>query len=423
MDENHMRIAIRILVLSLFLAPLSGSVAGDWPQFRGPDRDGISKETGLLRAWPEGGPQVLWSTPVGQGYSAAAIHSGRVYFNDYDEATFEFLVRCLTLDEGKELWRFKEPRRIRPNHGITRSVPATDGKYVFALDPKAVLHALDAETGKELWRKNFVKDYGAKIPPWYNGQNPLIEKDRVLVAPVGTSALVVALDKATGKEIWSTPNPEGWLLSHASLMPAKLGGVDQYLFSVLQGTVGIAAADGKLLWHFPFKFNISVSPSPLALDAERVYVTAAYDSGGAMFRVKRDGDSFTTEEIFGHASDVWNSEVQTPVLFDGHMFAVGKKKRGLFSCLDFDGKQVWTSEGHASFGLGSFLLADGMFFILEGKTGLLRLLEAGTEGYKQLASAQILGGHDVWGPPALSDGKLVIRDFGRMVCLKVKSDG
>jgi len=408
------------LLPALCLASLTVAVAADWPQFRGPNRDGVSTETGLLRSWPEGGPEVVWSTDVGQGYSSASIHGGKVFFNDYDEATSEFLVRCLTLDEGKELWRFKEKRRIRPNHGITRSVPATDGKFVFALDPKATLHALDAATGEELWRKNFVKDYGAKIPPWYNGQNPLIEKDRVVVAPAGPEALVVALDKATGKELWRTPNPEGWLLSHASLMPAKLGGVDQYLFSVLEGTVGVSAADGKLLWHFPFKFNISVSPSPLALDSERVYVTAAYDSGGAMFRVKKGEGGFTTEQIFGHAADEWNSEVQTPILFKNHMFAVGKKKRGLLTCLDFDGKPVWTSEGQASFGLGSFILADGMFFILEGKTGLLRLLEASTEGYKELAQAQILGGHDVWGPPALSGGKLVIRDFGRMVCLKVK---
>ena len=411
---------ICLVLTVLLLLPGATAMAANWPQFRGPDRNGKSPETGLLRTWPDGGPEVLWETELGQGYSSPAIYDGKVYFNDYDEATFEFLVRCLTLDEGKELWRFKEKRRVRPNHGITRSVPATDGKYVFSLDPKAVLHALDAETGKEIWRKNFVQDYGSKIPPWYNGQNPLIEDDKVLVAPVGTSALIVALDKATGKEIWTTPNPEGWLLSHSSLMPAKLGGVDQYLFSVLQGTVGISAADGKLLWHFPFKFNISVSPSPLAIDDERVYVTAAYDSGGAMFRVKRDGDKFTTEEIFGHASNTWNSEVQTPILFKAHMFAVGKKKRGLFTCLDYDGKQVWSSDGKAYFGLGSFILADGMWFILEGKTGMLRLLEASTEGYKELASAQILGGHDVWGPPALSDGKLVIRDFGRMVCLKVK---
>jgi len=401
----------------LFATPLS---AGDWPQFRGPNRDGISSETGLLRQWPEGGPEVLWSTPVAQGYSAAAIHSGRVYFNDYDESTFEFLVRCLTLDDGKELWRFRESRRIRPNHGITRSVPATDGKYVFSLDPKAVFHALDAETGKEIWRKNLVQEYGTRIPPWYNGQNPLIEDDKVIVGPAGPSALLVALDKASGKEIWRTPNPEGWLLSHASPMPAKLGGVEQYLFSVLQGTVGIAADDGKLLWHFPFKFNVSVSPSPLAIDSELVYATAAYDSGGVMFRVKRNGEAFTAEETFVHPPAEWNSEVQTPILFRDHLFAVGKKKRGLFTCLDLDGKQVWNSDGKAYFGLGGFILADGMFYILEGKTGLLRLLEADTGGYKELANAQILGGHDVWAPPALSDGKLVIRDFERMVCLKVK---
>jgi outer membrane protein assembly factor BamB len=414
------RLRIGLTLVALSLVPGVATLAADWPQFRGENRDGISIETGLLRAWPDGGPEVLWKIPVGQGYSSAAIHDGRVYFNDYDEAALEFLIRCVTLDEGKELWRFKEKRRIRPNHGITRTVPAVDGKYVFSIDPKATLHVLDAATGKELWRKNFVQDYGAKIPPWYNGQNPLIEDDRIIVAPVGPDALVVALEKATGKEIWRTPNPEGWLLSHASPMPAKLLGVDQYLFSVLQGTVGVAAADGKLLWHFPFKFNVSVSPSPLAIDSERVYVTAAYDSGGAMFRVKKNSDTYTTEKIFVHAADEWNSEVQTPILFKNHMFAVGKKKRGLFTCVDFDGKQVWNSEGHAYFGLGSFILADGMFYILEGKTGMLRLLEASTEGYKELASAQILSGHDVWGPLALSDGKIVMRDFGQMVCIKVK---
>jgi len=407
-----------VCAAALALATPGGTA--DWPQFRGPDRDGISKETGLLRTWPAGGPKVLWTVPVGQGYSAAAIVAGKVYFNDYDESAGDYLIRALSLADGKELWRFTEKRRIRPNHGITRTVPATDGKYVFSLDPKAVLHALDAATGQELWRKDFVKDYGSKIPPWYNGQCPLLEKDRVIVAPVGQKALVVALDKATGKEIWTTPNPDGWVLSHSSLTPATLGGVKQYMFSVLQGTVSVAAADGKRLWHFPFKFNLSVSPSPLPVDSSRVYVTGAYEAGGAMFRVKKTASGFTTEEVFVHAPEDWNSEVQTPILYKDHMFAVGKKKRGLFTCLDLDGKQVWDSGGQASFELGSFILADGMFLILEGKTGMLHLLEASTTGYKELASAQVLSGHDVWGPLALSDGKLVIRDLEKMVCLDLK---
>ncbi len=418
------------LALLILLATVPAA-ADDWPQFRGPNRDGISKETGLLREWTEGGPEVLWSLAVNQGYAAAAIHGGRVYFHDYDSASSEWLAKAVTLEEGKELWVHRETRRIRPNHGITRTVPAVDGKYVFSLDPKATFHAFDAASGEELWRKNLVQEYGTKIPPWYNGQCPLIEDDRVLIA-TGGETLAVAFDKASGEEVWRAPNPEGWAMSHASLMPAKLGGVDQYLYTTLFGAHGIAAADGELLWHFPFKFNISASPSPLALDSERVYITAGYDSGGAMVRVKNAGGTsprrgangrFSAEEVFGHAADEWNSEVQTPIVFEGHMFAVGKKRRGLFTCLDADGKQVWTSDGHASFGLGSFLLADGMFFILEGKTGMLRLLEANTREYKELASAQVLGGHDVWAPLALSDGKLVVRDLEKMVCLQVAKEG
>jgi outer membrane protein assembly factor BamB len=408
-------LAAASLLLLAFPAP-----AADWPQFRGPNRDGVSPETGLLRAWPAGGPKVVWSTPVGQGYAAAAIHGGRVYFNDYDEVTSDYLIRCLSLADGKELWRYREQRRIRPNHAITRTVPATDGRYVFSLDPKAVLHALDAATGRELWRKDLVQEYGTQIPPWYNGQCPLVEKDRLVIAPVGKAALFVALDKAGGKELWRTPNPDGWLLSHSSPMPARLGGVDQYLLSVLEGAFGVAAADGKRLWHFPFKFNLTVAPSPLVVDSERVYVTGAYDAGGAMFRVKKSGNAFTTERVFVHTPQEWNSEVQTPVQFQQHLFAVGKQKRGLFTCVGLDGKRVWTSEGRASFELGSFILADGMFLILEGKTGMLRLLEANTTQYKELASAQVLTGPDVWAPLALSEGKLVIRDLGRMVCLDLK---
>jgi hypothetical protein len=203
-------------------------------------------------------------------------------------------------------------------------------------------------------------------------------------------------------------------------MPARLAGVDQYLLSVLEGTFGVAAADGKRLWHFPFKFNLAVPPSPLAVDTERVYVTGPYDSGGALFRVTRSAQGFTTERVFGHAAAEWNSEVQTPILFQKHLFAVGKKKRGLFTCVDLAGKQVWTSDGRASFELGSFILADGMFLILEGRTGMLRLVEANTREYRELASAPVLSGPEVWAPLALSDGKLVVRDLGRMVCLDLR---
>ncbi len=392
--------------------PIQGA---DWPQFRGPGRDGISKETGLLRKWPAAGPKVLWTVPVTQGYAGAAIVAGRVYHHDYDQASSEWRVYCRNLSDGKEIWRFAERRRIRPNHGITRTVPAVDGKYVFSFDPKSILHCLDAKTGKEIWRKSLVSDYKSKIPPWYHGQCPLMEKDRIIIA-TGGDAIMVALEKGTGKEIWRAANPDKLLLSHTSVMPAVLGGVKQYLYCTLKGPLGISAKDGKQLWSYERKFNVAVATSPLAIDAERVLMTSGYDSGTVMIRVK----SNSAEKVFDWTGNEWNSEVHTPIVHKGHFFAVGKKRRGLLTCMSFDGKPVWDSDGKAAFGLGGYLLADGMFFILEGRTGMLRLVEASTSGYKELASAQVLGGHDVWTPPALSDGKLVIRDMTKMVCLDVR---
>lgn len=414
-----MRYMLAVIAVACTTCRIHSASAQNWPQFRGPNRDGISTATGLLREWPEGGPKVLWTTEVCQGYAAGAIYDGRVYFNDYDRQSNEWLVRCLTLAEGDELWRFRYAKKIRPNHGITRTIPAVDGKYVFSLDPKCVFHCLDARTGDQIWHKSLVQQYKTRIPRWYAGQCPLIEQDRVLIATGGPQVLATALDKATGKPIWETPNPEGWPMSHASLMPAELGGVKQYVYCTQAGLVGISAADGNLLWSFPHKFSTAVAPSPLPIGSDRVFMTSGYGAGSVMIRVKRDRDRFTAEQVFELDDTEWNSEVHTPILYKNHLFAVGRKKRGLFTCLDLEGKQVWTSEGHATFGLGSFFLADDMFLILEGKTGMLRLLEASTTGYKELAHAQVLNGHDVWGPMALSNGKLVLRDMGKMVCIQV----
>jgi outer membrane protein assembly factor BamB len=400
-------------------ALLRAAPATDWPQFRGADRTNISRETGLLRKWPAAGPKRLWSVPVEQGYAGAAIVAGRVYHHDYDVKTSEWIVNCRSLADGKPVWQFREAREIRPNHAITRTVPAVDGRFVISLDPKAVLHCLDARTGKPVWRKSLVTEYKAMIPNWYNGQNPLQESDRVIVA-TGGAAILVALDKATGKEIWRTPNPGQLLMSHASVMPAVLGGVRQYLYGTLAGPLGVSAKDGKLLWSYPRKFNVAVAPSPIAVSDELVFMTASYDAGSVMVRVRRVGGAYQAEPVFDFKNNEWNSEVHTPIVYQGRMFAVGKKKRGLFTCLGLDGKEVWTSEGKASFGLGGFLLADGMFFAMDGDTGRLHLIEAGLKGYNELASAQVLAGQEVWGPMALSDGKLVLRDLTRMICLEVR---
>jgi outer membrane protein assembly factor BamB len=404
-------------------------MGGDWPQFRGPNRDNISTETGLLRTWPASGPRVLWKIPVCEGYAGAAIKDGRIYLNDYNEAKKEHLVRCISLANGKDLWQWSYPVEIRPNHGITRTVPAVGLNLVFSLDPKCRFHALDAKTGKLIWEKNLVQEYKATIPGWYAGQNPLLDGDRVLVATGGV-ALAIAFDQATGKEVWRSPNPAKDLMTHASLMPTTIGGIRQFLYLTINKVVGIAAADGQLLWSSPFTAKIAAVPSPVSIGDGRVFVTSGYEAGSAMYQVQKTASGFTVRKLYELTSMQFNSEVHTPVLYRNHLFAVGSTTRGRFTCLSLDGKIVWQSpvvSGNAgasrTFYFGGFLLADGMFFILDGRTGMLRLIEASINQYKELASAQILEGEDVWGPMALSDGKLIIRDMNQMVCLQVGPSG
>jgi outer membrane protein assembly factor BamB len=403
-------------------------LGGDWPQFRGPNRDNISTETGLLRSWPAGGPKVLWKISVCQGYAGAAIKGGRVYVNDYDDVKKEHLVRCLSLADGKEIWRWSYPVEIRPNHGITRTVPAIGQKMVFSLDPKCRFHAFDARTGKLVWQKNLVQEYKATIPGWYAGQNPLLDGNLVLLA-TGGDALIVAFDQETGKEVWRAPNPGKDLMSHSSLMPATIGGVKQYLYLTMNKIVGIAEG-GQLLWNSPFTAKMAAAPSPVSIGDGRVFVTSGYEAGSVMYMVEKSASGFAPRKLYDLTAMQFNSEVHTPILYQNHLFAVGSKTRGRFTCLGLDGKIVWQSPvasgdpaGSRTFELGGFLLADGMFYILDGKSGMLRLIEASTKGYNELASAQILEGEDVWGPMALSDGKLIIRDMNKMVCLQVGKGG
>ena len=405
---------------------ISISVFGaDWTQFRGGDRTNISPEKGLLRSWPAQGPKVLWKTSVCEGYAGPAIKDGKVYLNDYNAEKKEHLVRCLSLANGKDLWSWSYPLEVRPNHGITRTVPAVGNKLIFSLDPKCRLHALDAQTGKLIWEKNLVQEYKATIPGWYAGQNPLIDGDRLILA-TGGDAMVVAFDQATGKEIWRTPNPSKELMSHSSLMPTVIGGVKQYLYLTMKNLFGLAADGGQVLWSAPFTGRMVVVPSPVSIGDGRIFVTSGYEAGSAMYQVGKSASGFSAKKLYALTSAQFNSEAQTPILYKDHLFAVSSKTRGRFSCVRLDGTVAWQSpvvSGDANssrtFDLGAFLLADGMFFILDGRTGMLRLLDANTTEYRELASAQILKGEDVWGPMALSDGRLIIRDMAQMVCLQV----
>jgi outer membrane protein assembly factor BamB len=415
------RFTVLVVVLGLSSTLIA---AQDWPQFRGPNRDNIaSAESGLLRSWPAGGPEVLWRVPVAEGYAGPAVKGDRLYINDYDVEKGEHWVRCLSMTDGKDLWGWRYAIAIRPNHGITRTVPAVGDTLVFSLDPKNRLHALDAMTGELVWQKNLVQEYKATIPSWYVGQNPLLDGDRLIIA-TGGDALLVALDQATGTEIWRSPNPEGHAMSHSSVMPATIGGVKQFLYLTMSSLVGVDAADGTQLWSTPFQARMAAPVSPVAIGDGRIFVTSGYDAGSAMFQVEETPAGFSVKRLYSLTSQQFNSEVHTPILYQDHLFAVGSKSRGRFMSVALDGTVAWQSplgstEEAKTFELGGFILADGLFFIVDGRSGILRLVEASTTAYTELASVQILQAGDVWGPPVVSHGRLIIRDMTELVCLRV----
>lgn len=413
---------------------------GAWPQFRGPERVAISKETvGLLRSWQPSEPRELWGVEVGEGYAGAAVLDGRVYVMDYIRTNKQNALRCLSLADGRELWRYAYPMSVKRNHGMTRTTPAVTEKLVVAIGPKCDVVCCDPVTGDLRWGLDLVRQFGATIPPWYAGQCPLVEKGAVILAPGGTNTLLVAVDGLTGTNLWETPNPHAWRMTHSSIMPMEFEGERMYVYCADKGVVGVSARDGRILWETTeWKINIATVPSPLMLEGGRIFLSGGYGSGSLMLQLKKDGANFTAQSVFRLPPGVFGAIQHTPILYQDHFYGV--REDGRFVCVTFDGKPVWASD--QQFGLGSFILADGLIFAMNDK-GLLRLIEASPRKYNLLAQAQVLGSEsaeaeptptseavstnapakrltgDSWAPLALAGGRLIVRDLTRMVCLDV----
>jgi outer membrane protein assembly factor BamB len=406
------------LVVSQKAPYLSSGSSGAWPGFRGKDRNGISPDSKhLARSWDNSGLRQIWSIDVGDGYAGAAVLNGRVYLMDYDRERKQDALRCLSVEDGGELWRFAYPVSIKRNHGMSRTVPAVTEHYVVGIGPKCHVVCLDAISGELKWGMDMVKQYGATVPPWYAGQNPLIEGDTVILAPGGQQALLMAVQVESGKVLWQTANPHGWKMTHSSIMPMQVDGERMYVYCANGGVVGVSAKDGSLMWETSaWKISIATVPSPLVLNEGRIFLSGGYNAGSLMLQVKRVQGRWKADTVFKLEPEVFGATQHTPILFEEHIY--GPRADGRFTCLDLQGKPVWTSDAGHQFGLGSFLMGDGGIFALND-SGLLRLIQATPQKYNLLAQAQILQGHESWGPLALADGRLFARDLTRLVCLDV----
>ena len=386
----------------------AAAAAADWPQFLGPDRNGTSAEKGLLREWPEDGPKVLWTIEVGKGYGGAAIRDGKVYLLDRVGQEQDKL-RCLDLATGKEEWSFAYDAPGGLDHDGSRSTPAVDEKYVFTIGPHGQLHCVDKATHKSVWQKHLLNDYGAKRPNWAVSQSPLLYKDVVIVAPLSGSAGVVALEKATGKEQWKSEGIGD--LYYSSPFVTTVGGAEQIIIQSTQKVAGIDPATGKVLWTYGYRVRVAGVPAPTPLGKDRFFLTGAYDADSEIIQVERQGDAFTAKGL--HKFEQIGSHVHQPILYEGYLYAVcntNNKANGLV-CFSLDGEIKWQTKREPYFCKGNILLTgDGLLYEMDGRTGELYTIQPSPEGFKPLAKAKMLDGNEIWGPMALADGKLVIRD-------------
>jgi outer membrane protein assembly factor BamB len=409
--------------LSLFEAASAGR--DDWPQWRGPNRDGLSPATGLLAAWPPEGPRVVWKTHIGRGFSSIVIVGGRLYTMEEEppietlgtstpKASHEAVV-CLDAKTGKEIWRFRYPNRYQERFGSgPRSTPAVDGDFVFAVGPTGILHCLRADTGEKVWRHDLVEEFHGRKMQYGVSFSPLIDGDLVYTMPGGADGnSIAAFDKRTGALAWKTLHDP---IGYSSPVAVTAAGVRQILFFTNSALVSVSPKDGNQFWRYPWNttdgFNIA---TPVAF-GNYVFISSGYGKGCALLEVMAEADgSLRASRVYEH-NRMRNHFASSARLGE---YLYGFDMTDLVCMQVRTGAIVWREKGYRSFGKGSLLIADDWLFIL-GEHGTLTLAGATPEGYQPKASFRV-SENKCWTAPVVAGGKLYVRDESQIVCMDLRA--
>ena len=400
----------------------------EWPRFRGTNFDNIykSKNFRLADKWNTDGPDIKWKQSLGEGYAAPVIFKGLVFVIDYIEELESDALRCFSLKDGKELWRRRYKVNIQRNHGKSRAVPAVNEKYIVSIGPKGHVMCVETYTGKLLWYKDMVLDYGSEIPQWYSGQCAYLENDIALLAVAGKEKLIVALNAATGEELWNIENKNSFKMSHTSIIKTKMYDHTVYVYAALGGIIGFTdLTSGKLLWS-NIEWQPPVwAPSPVSMDNGKLFLTAGYGAGSAVLKIKYENEKWTAV-----LEKKWNPregsacEQHTPLVYNNVLYTILPKDAGinrqLFVGMNTkDNKIINSADRDLRFGLGPYIAADDKFYILDD-FGTLYMLKLENNNFKLLGKHKVLEGNESWGPLAIADGLMIARDFNSMVCIDLR---
>ncbi len=382
----------------LFLLALTTTLfAADWPQYRGLNRDGVSKETGLLKSWPASGPRVVWRTPVGEGYSSLAVVGSRVYTMDADGKN-EFVI-AFDSATGKNLWRTQIDSEYFNGQGNgPRSTPSVEGNWLYAVGANGKLVALSTSNGKMIWSHDLVKEFASEIPSWGASTSPLIEGDLVLVNVGGKSGYaLVAFNKKDGSVVWKAfTDRQGY----SSPIAATIGGVRQIILFSGTSLVSVSV-QGKVYWKYPWRTSYDANiATPLFIPPDKIFISTGYDVGAAVLKITVADGTPDFKEIW--KSKVMQNHFNSSVHHQGHIYGFDN---AILKCIDpNNGTEKWKVSG---FGKGSLILADENLIVL-GDAGQLAMVEATPTAYKEIAKVPAMRGK-TWTMPALADGKLYLR--------------
>jgi outer membrane protein assembly factor BamB len=393
----------------------------NWPQFRGPHRDGLSTETGLLKDWPSDGPPLVWkATGLGAGFSSVSLKDGRIFtMGDKGDSSY---VSAVDAKDGKVVWSTKVGKS-GGNYSGTRCTPTIDGDRVYALGQFGDLVCLDCATGKEHWRHNLPKDFKGGSGNWNYCESVLVDGDNVICTPGGPQATLLALNKTNGEVVWKCPIPGGEAAGYASMVVSEAGGVRQYVQLLSNSLVGVRASDGKLLWRYGeagnrFGGNTANVPNPIA-DGNLVFASAGYGRGGGLIELTKSGDHFEVKEVYFHHE--LNNRHGGLVYIGPNLYA-DRDHGGRLFCADFKtGKVKWHNGEHTQ-GSGSAAItyADGHLYV-RYDNGYVALVDADPKGYKEHGCFKIPNSdNNSWNHPVIAGGRLYLREKDVLWCYDVK---
>lgn len=420
-----------LVIVTLVTLAASPALAKDWPQWRGPERNGKSSERGLMDEWPEAGPPLVYrASGLGTGYSSLAVIGDRIYtLGDLENGQ-----NVLALDRatGERLWATRIGPPWKDRYGGPRSTPTVDGDRLYALGTEGDLVCLKTADGSVVWKRSLPNDFGGHLMTirghnWKFAESPLVDGDRVVVTPGARDAALVALDKRTGEEIWRAKIPELGPAgldgaAYSSIVVSQGGGVRQYVQLIGRGVIGVEAATGKFLWGYNRVANDVANIATPIVDGNRIFVSTGYGTGSALLRLKGGGEGgIDAEEVYFLEGSTLQNHHGGLILDGGHIYTGTGHNKGFPICVEMDsGEVAWGPIRNDGQDSAAVTYADAKLFF-RYQNGLMVLVEATPEGYREKGSFMIPEVNQFsWSHPVIAGGKLYLREQDNLFCYDVR---